>query len=202
MTAARAARSVSRSCGREERQRLGVVLDLAADRDQDGLVVADQADDVLAGDVGGGDDDDLRPVERRVEVERDEAGVGVGRADRRAEPRTGKDEVVGVLRLAGQLGGALAAERGGAAGAAGGDRAGGDDERLGAPSGSARQGWSGWAGSGSSSTLGPSSSADDTKAPPCRPADRCRRWRAEGSGPDLRLVRLVRIREVRHRAIR
>jgi hypothetical protein len=72
--------------GREQRQRLGVVLDLAADGDQDRLVVADQADDVLAGDVGRGDDDDLRPVERVVELETDEPGVGVGRADRRAVP--------------------------------------------------------------------------------------------------------------------
>ena len=72
MTAWRAARSVGAVGGGEQRQRLGVVLDLAADRDEDRLVGLDRADDVVAGDVGGGDDDDRRPVERRVEVEGDE----------------------------------------------------------------------------------------------------------------------------------
>ncbi len=35
----------------EEDERLGVMLDLSADRDEDRLVVADQADDVVAGNV-------------------------------------------------------------------------------------------------------------------------------------------------------
>ena len=86
-----------------------MVLDLATDRDEDGLVVADQADDVVARDVGRGDDGDLRPVERGVEVDGDEAGVGVGRSDRRPEPRAGEHQVVGVLGRARQLVGALAA---------------------------------------------------------------------------------------------
>ena len=66
--------------------------------------------------------DDLRPVEGRVEVEGEQAGMGVGRADRRPEPGAGEDEVVGVLRLAGELGGPFAAERAAAARAAGRDR--------------------------------------------------------------------------------
>ena len=115
----------------EERERLGVVLDLATDRDEDRLVVLDRADDVVARDVGRGDDDDRRPVEGRVEVERDEAGVRVGRADRGPVPGAREDQVVGVLRGAGELGRALAAERGGAAGAAGRDRAGLDDDGVG-----------------------------------------------------------------------
>ena len=60
-----------------------------------------------------------------------EPGVRVGRADRRAVPGAREDEVVGVLRLAGQLGRALAAERRRAAGAAGGDRAGLDHDGVG-----------------------------------------------------------------------
>ena len=129
----------------EEDERLGVVLDLAADRDEHRLVVADQADDVVAGDVVRGDDGDLRPVEVGVEVERDESGVGVGRADRRAVPGTGEDEVVGVLRLAGELRRALAAERSGGTRPAGRDLAGGDDERIrGAALGCDGRGGPGW----------------------------------------------------------
>ena len=101
-------------CG-EERQRLGVMLDLAADRDEDRLVGLDRADDVLAGDVGRRHDHDLRPVERRVEVERLERGVGVRRADGRAVPRPGDDDVVGVQGGAGQLGRSLAPQRRGRA---------------------------------------------------------------------------------------
>ena len=131
VTAWRAARSVARSGAASERQRLGVVLDLAADRDEDRLVGLDRADDVVAGDVGRGDDDDRRPVEGRVEVERDERGVRVGRADRRAVPGAREDEVVGVLGRAGELGRPLAAERRRAAGASGRDRAGLDDDGAG-----------------------------------------------------------------------
>ena len=46
----------------DERERLGVVADLAADRHEDRLVVVDEADDVVAGDVGGRRDDDAVPV--------------------------------------------------------------------------------------------------------------------------------------------
>ena len=129
VTAALAARSVCPVRGRDERQRLGVVLDLAADRDQDGLVVADQRHDVVARDVGRGHEHDLRPVEALVALEPEQAGMGVARTDRRPVPRPGEDEVVGVLRLAGQLGGPFAAERAAAARAAGHDRIGGNHER-------------------------------------------------------------------------
>ena len=95
----------------QERERLGVVLDLAADRDEDRLVGLDRADDVVARDVGRGDDDDRRPVEGRVEVERGEPRVRIGRADRRAEPGAREDQVVGVFRGAGQLGRTLAPQR-------------------------------------------------------------------------------------------
>ena len=108
-----------------------MVLDLAPDRDEDRLVLLDRADDVVAGDVGRGDDDDLRPVERRVEVERVEPRVRVGRSDRGPEPGAREDQVVGVLRGAGQLVGAFAPERRRAAGPAGSDRPGCDHDGAG-----------------------------------------------------------------------
>ncbi len=97
--------------GREQDQRLRVVLDLATDRDEHRLIVADEADDVVARNVVGGDDRDLRPVERRIELDGGEAGMGDRRTDRRPEPGAREDEVVGVLRGPGQLVRALAAER-------------------------------------------------------------------------------------------
>ncbi len=117
--------------GREEGQRLGVVADLATHRDQDRLVLLDRADDVVAGDVRRGHDDDRRPVEGGVEVERHEPGVRVGRADGGAEPGPGEDQVVGVLGGAGQLGRTLASQGAGATGTTGRDRAGLDDDRVG-----------------------------------------------------------------------
>ena len=117
----RASRSVALSGRGEQRQRLGVVLDLAADRDEDRLVGLDRADDVLAGDVGRGDDDDLGPVEARIEVEGIEGGVRIGRADRGAVPRPGDDDVVRVQGRAGELGRSLAAQRRGRTRATGDD---------------------------------------------------------------------------------
>ena len=113
----------------QQGQRLGVVLDLAADRDEDRLVGLDRADDVVAGDVGRGDDHDRRPVEARVEVEGGERRVRVGGADRRPVPGAREDQVVGVLGRAGQLGRPFAAERGRATGTSGRDRAGLDRRR-------------------------------------------------------------------------
>ena len=112
---------------REERDGLGVVPNLATDRDEHGLVVLDRADDVLAGDVRSRRDDDLRPVDVGVGLDGDELRARLGRADRRAVPGAREDEVVGVLRLAGELGRALAPERE-ARGAARGKLAGVDDE--------------------------------------------------------------------------
>ncbi len=94
---------------RDQGDRLGVMANLRVDQDR--LVVLDRVDDVRAGDVGGGDDDHLRPVEAGVALDPEEAGVGLGRADRRAVPRPGEDQVVGVLGRAGQLGRTLATER-------------------------------------------------------------------------------------------
>jgi len=106
------------------------MLDLATDLDQDRLVVADEADDVVAGNVGRRDDDDGRPIEVGRQVEPDEAGVSVGRADRRPEPCTREDEVIGVLGGPRQLVGAFAAERRPGAGPAHGQFAPLDDEGV------------------------------------------------------------------------
>ena len=115
----------------QEEQRLRVVLDLAAERDEDRLVRLDGADDVVAGDVRRGDDHDRGPVERRVLVDGHEPGVGVGRADRRAVPGARHDDVVGVERGAGQLGGALPTRRGATAGPSRHGRPGRHDQRSG-----------------------------------------------------------------------
>ena len=96
---------------RDQGARLGLVADLAADRDEDRLVGVDEADDVVARDVFGGHDHDPLPVEGIVQVDAEEPGMGIGRADRGAEPRPGHDEIVGVQRGPGELGGALAAQR-------------------------------------------------------------------------------------------
>ncbi len=95
---------------RQQADRLCLVLDLAAHRHEDRLVVLDEAHHVVAGDVLGGDDHDLAPVVIRVEVDPQQPGVGLGRADRGAVPRSGEDEVVGVLGQPGELLRPLAAE--------------------------------------------------------------------------------------------
>ena len=96
---------------RQQRHGLRLVPDLPADRDEDRLVLGDARDDVPARDVVRGDDRDPRPVEGRVELDREQAGVRHGRPDRRAVPGAGEDQVVGVERLPGELGRALAARR-------------------------------------------------------------------------------------------
>ena len=117
----------------DERAGLRLVSDLATDRHEHRLVVVDQADDVLARDVIGGDDDDALPVERVVELDAEQARVRLRRADGGAEPRAGEDEVVRVLRLAGELGRPLAAQRSGRAGTSRRRRIGRDDERASCP---------------------------------------------------------------------
>ena len=82
----------------DERDRLCDVTDLVGDQGR--LVVGHQGDDVLAGDVGGGDEHHARPIERGIALDRQQSGVGLRRADRHAVPGTGEDEVVGVHRPA------------------------------------------------------------------------------------------------------
>jgi len=96
--------------GSEEAQCLGLVADLAANRHQDRLVVADQADDVVAGDAGGGDHHHLAPVECLVQLYCEEVGVRLGGTNRGTVPGTGEDQVIRVHGEAGELGRSLAAE--------------------------------------------------------------------------------------------
>ena len=79
---------------RQQRDRLGVMADLRLDQHR--LVVGDEADEVVAGDVGSGQDDHLRPIKVRVQLEPEQPGMRLGRADRVAVPGAGKDEIVGV----------------------------------------------------------------------------------------------------------
>jgi len=95
----------------QQRDRLGVMPDLATDRHEQRLVVLDQADDVLAGDVRRGGEDHLRPVDVGVRLDREQLRARLGRADGDAVPGAGEDEVVGVLRGAGQLRRAFPAQR-------------------------------------------------------------------------------------------
>ena len=147
--------------GGQQGQRFCMVLDLATDRDEDRLVGLDRADDVVAGDVGRGDDHDRRPVEARVEVEGGERRVRVGRADRRPVPGAREDQVVGVLGRTGQLGGPFAAERGSATGTSGRDRAGLDHD------GAGRLGPGRQLGQGPSSMTTDSITGGDPQTPEC-----------------------------------
>lgn len=69
---------------RHEHHRLRVVADLVGHEDR--LVVVHQADDVLAGDVGGGDHDDAVPVERGIAIDRKEVTACLAGAHGHAVP--------------------------------------------------------------------------------------------------------------------
>ncbi len=95
---------------RDEGDRLGLVADLAPDRDEDRLIVVDEAHDVRAGDVVGRDDDDRIPGEVVVEVDPVEPSPRLGRADGGPVPRPGEDEVIRVQGDPGELGRTLPAK--------------------------------------------------------------------------------------------
>ena len=78
-----------------------------------GWSACDARDEFVPGMSSGGHDHDAIPRERRVELDREQRGVGVGRADRGPVPGAGEHHVVGVQGRAGELGGALAARRDG-----------------------------------------------------------------------------------------
>ena len=75
-----------------------------------GLIVEDELDVVVAGDVGSGDEDELGPVDGGVVVDGEDASSGDGAADSGAIPEAGAGEVVDILSAAGDLGAALFAE--------------------------------------------------------------------------------------------
>ncbi len=93
---------------RDQGDRLGGVPDLV--RDECRLVQRQRRDDVLARDVGGGDDHHLRPVEGGVEVDPEQPRVRIGGAHGGAVPRPRHDDVVRVEGSARQLVHALAPE--------------------------------------------------------------------------------------------
>ena len=97
--------------GGDQRDRLRLVADLAADRDEDRLVRRDARDDVRARDVVRRDDDHAVPRERRVKLDGEQRGTGVAGPDRGAVPGARKHHVVGVERRAGELGGSLPTRR-------------------------------------------------------------------------------------------
>ena len=75
-------------------------------------VVFGEVDDaVFAGDVGGGDDGELVPGDGGVEVDGEDAAAGDGAADGGSEPHVGEGDVVDVLGLAQDFGGAFFAQR-------------------------------------------------------------------------------------------
>ena len=85
-------------CG-HERDRLGIVVDDICGQDR--LVVHHEADDVLARDVGRGQEDDVRPIEAWVTLDPEQAGVWLGGADGHPVPGAGKLKIV---RVAGEPG--------------------------------------------------------------------------------------------------
>jgi len=79
-----------------------------------GLVGKDELDVVVAWNVGGGDEDEFRPVDGGVVVDGEDASAWDGTADGCAVPEAGPGEVVDVLGTASDLGEALFAELRGA----------------------------------------------------------------------------------------
>ncbi len=96
--------------GRHERDRLRVVPDDVGG--EDGLIVDDEVDHVLAGNVGGGQDHDAGPVEGRVALDPEEAGVRLAGPDGGTEPGAREDEVIRVSGATGELLGSLATGHG------------------------------------------------------------------------------------------
>ena len=76
------------------------------------MVFGEVDDGVFAGDVGGGDDGELVPVDGGVEGDGGDAAAGDGGADGGAVPHAGEGDVVDVLGAAENLGRAFLAEGG------------------------------------------------------------------------------------------
>ena len=67
------------------------------------LIVRDERDTIDTRDVGGGDDGELIPRDRRVEADLADPAARDGAPDRDAVEHTGRRDVVDVQRLAGDL---------------------------------------------------------------------------------------------------
>ena len=79
-----------------------------------GVVLGEVDDGVFAGDVGGGDDGELVPVDGGVEGDGGDAAAGDGGADGGTVPHAGEGDVVDVLGAAGDFREAFFANGGGA----------------------------------------------------------------------------------------
>ena len=83
---------------RQQQDRLLFMPDLSPFWDQHGLVVPDEVDDVIAGDVVGRDDDHALPVKGGIERNGPYAAPGHSRSDRLPVPSARGGDVVGVAR--------------------------------------------------------------------------------------------------------
>ena len=99
---------------RQQQDRLFGVLEKLLD--QVGLIIDNQSDDVLAGDVLRGDDGELVPRDFRREGDVADAAARAGSANGRSVEHAGQDSVVDVDRFPGDFVPALFARDGGADG--------------------------------------------------------------------------------------
>ena len=87
---------------REKHDRLFGMVDAIGGQAR--LVVDDERDAIDAGNVSGGDDDEVGPGDARLELDALDEAAGHGAADRGAKEHPRQHEVVDVLRPAGDLG--------------------------------------------------------------------------------------------------
>src|SRR5258706_2575386 len=109
--AARFFDEVTIGVGDEHHRLLGVVDHVAR---EEGLIVENQRDVILAGNVGGGDDGELVPGNARLEDDVADAAATGGIADGGSVKHAGKLEVVDVLGVAGDFRDTFFAENGSA----------------------------------------------------------------------------------------
>ena len=95
---------------REQKDGFGLMVDVFGC--EAGVVLGEVDDGVFAGDVGGGDDGELGPVDGGVECDGSDAAAGDGGADGGSVPHAGQGNVVDILGAARDFGAALFANGG------------------------------------------------------------------------------------------